>query len=101
MGKGAKHAGLAAALALLPWFCAGEARAANGAYEVEAADISEAGSCKFESWMSFASNTDLSVVANPSCVVDPFKVQPVELSLFSNRAGATASGARRCSRRRR
>jgi hypothetical protein len=86
MGKGAKPAGLTAALALLPWFCAGEARAANGAYAVEAADISEAGSCKFESWMSFATNTDLSVVANPSCVVDPFKVQPVELSLFSNRA---------------
>lgn len=86
MGKGAKHAGLTAALALLPWFAAGEARAANGAYQVEAADISEAGSCKFESWMSFATNKDLTAVANPSCVVDPFKVQPVELSLFSNRA---------------
>ena len=61
-----------------------EARAANGAYAVDAADISEVGSCKVESWMSAASNTDFSLVANPSCVVDPFK--PVELSLLTNRA---------------
>ena len=62
----------------------GEARAANGAYAVDAADISEVGSCKVESWMSAASNTDFSLVANPSCVVAPFK--PIELSLLTNRA---------------
>jgi len=62
----------------------GEARAANGAYAVDAADISEVGSCKVESWMSAATNTDFSLVANPSCVVDPFR--PVELSLLTNRA---------------
>src|SRR5260370_24401656 len=59
------------------------ARAANGAYAVDAADISEVGSCKVESWISTATNTDFSAVANPSCVVDPFK--PVELSLLTNR----------------
>jgi hypothetical protein len=37
---------------------AGDARAANGAYAVDAADISEAGSCKVESWISAATNTD-------------------------------------------
>src|SRR3979411_1310425 len=63
---------------------AGEARAANGAYAVDAADISEVGSCKVESWISSATNTDFSAVANPSCVVDPFK--PVELSLLTNRS---------------
>jgi hypothetical protein len=84
MGTRAKQAGLIAAMAIVPWFAAGEARAANGGYVVEAADISAAGSCKFESWMSFATNTDFSMVANPSCVVDPFK--PVELSLMTNRA---------------
>jgi hypothetical protein len=84
MGTRAKRAGFIAAMAIVSWFAAGEARAANGAYAVEAADISEAGSCKFESWMSFATNTDFSMVANPSCVVDPFK--PVELSLMTNRA---------------
>jgi hypothetical protein len=89
MGTRAKRAGFIAAMAIVPglvvpWLAAGEARAANGAYAVEAADISEAGSCKFESWMSFATNTDFSMVANPSCVVDPFK--PVELSLMTNRA---------------
>jgi hypothetical protein len=84
MGMGAKRAGLTAAMALLPWLAAGEARAANGAYAVDAADISEVGSCKLESWMSMATNTDFSAVANPSCVVNPFK--PVELSMLANHA---------------
>src|SRR5438105_6152919 len=83
MGKGAKRFGLIAAAAVLPWFSAGEAWAANGAYAVDAADISELGSCKVESWMSAATNADFSAVANPSCVVDIFK--PVELSLLTNR----------------
>jgi hypothetical protein len=61
-----------------------DAGAANGAYAVDAADISETGSCKVESWISTASNTDFSAVANPSCVVDIFK--PVELSLLTNRS---------------
>src|SRR5258707_7099288 len=61
----------------------GVARAANGAYAVDAADIAEAGSCKVESWISAATNADFSAVANPSCVVDIFK--PVELSLLTNR----------------
>src|SRR5712664_4019783 len=63
---------------------AGDAWAANGAYAVDAADISEAGSCKVESWISAATNTDFSAVANPSCVVNI--VKPVELSLLTNRA---------------
>jgi hypothetical protein len=84
MGMPTKQAWVIAAMALLPWLAAGEARAANGAYAVDAADISEVGSCKLESWMSAATNTDFSVVANPSCVVDPFK--PVELSLQTNHA---------------
>ena len=62
----------------------GHAWAANGAYAVDAADISEVGSCKVESWISTATNTDFSAVANPSCVVDPGK--PIELSLLTNRA---------------
>jgi hypothetical protein len=66
------------------WLAAGEARAANGAYAVDAADISEVGSCKVESWMSTATNTDFSAVANPSCVVDIFR--PVELSVLTNRS---------------
>src|SRR5438105_12293605 len=86
MGKGTTQAGLIAAAAILPWLAGGEARAANGAYAVDAADISETGSCKVESWMSMATNTDFSAVANPSCVVDPFKLKPVELSMLTNRA---------------
>src|SRR3954452_11869975 len=61
-----------------------DARAANGAFAVDAADISEVGSCKLESWISTATNTDFSLVANPSCVVDIGK--PVEVSVLSTRS---------------
>jgi len=72
------------ATAATAWLAAGEARAANGAYAVDAADISEVGSCKVESWISAATNTDFSAVANPSCVANIFR--PVELSLQTVRA---------------
>lgn len=85
MGTRAARAALLAASAVLPWL-ADEARAANNAYAVDAADISETGSCKVESWLSSATNTDFSAVANPSCVIDPLKIKPVELSLLTNRA---------------
>lgn len=71
-------------VALVAWLLAGEAWAANGAYAVDAADISEVGSCKLESWISSATNTDFSAVANPSCVVDIGR--PVELTLQTNPA---------------
>ncbi len=86
MGIGAGRIGLAAITVILAGFSAGAARAANGAYAVDAADISDLGSCKVESWMQAATNTDFSMVANPSCVVDPFKLKPVELSMLSNEA---------------
>jgi len=69
----AARAGITAAIAALVALAAQDARAANGAYAVDAADISEVGSCKVESWLSTASNTDVSAVANPSCVIDPFR----------------------------
>jgi hypothetical protein len=58
------------------------ASAANGAYAVDAADISELGSCKVENWYSMATNTDFAAIANPSCVVD--LGEPVELSALTN-----------------
>jgi hypothetical protein len=69
-------------MAMLPM--ADDARAANGAFAVDAADISEAGSCKLESWISTATNTDFSLIANPSCVVDVGRA--VELSVLSSRS---------------
>src|SRR6185503_12174870 len=84
MGTRAGCTAIAVAAAILAWLPAEEARAANGAYAVDAADVGEAGSCKVESWLSAASNTDFTAVANPSCVVDPFR--PVELSMLTNRA---------------
>src|SRR4030081_1638526 len=73
-----------ALIAASAWLAAGDARAANGAYAVDAADISEVGSCKVESWMSAATNSDFSAVANPSCAVNIFR--PVELSLQTVRS---------------
>jgi hypothetical protein len=73
-----------AASAFSGMLAAGDARAANGAYAVDAADISEVGSCKVESWFSMATNTDFSAVANPSCAVNIFR--PVELSLQAVRS---------------
>lgn len=84
MGIRAGCTGLAAAAAIFGGFSAGEAAAANGAYAVDAADISEVGSCKVESWLSAATNTDFSAVANPSCAVNIFR--PVELSLQTVRS---------------
>jgi hypothetical protein len=66
------------------WLAASDARAANGAYAVDAADIGEAGSCKVESWLQAATNTDFTAVANPSCAVNIFR--PVELSLQTVRS---------------
>src|SRR6266404_5543908 len=83
MGLTAIRKAFAALTAVSASLVAGDARAANGAYAVDAADISEVGSCKVESWMSAATNTDFSAVANPSCVADIFR--PVELSLLTNR----------------
>jgi hypothetical protein len=74
---------LVATAAISSLLAAGDAGAANGAYAVDAADISEVGSCKVESWISAATNADFSAVANPSCVVNIFR--PVELSLLTNR----------------
>jgi hypothetical protein len=86
MGTGANQAGLAALAAVALSLAAVEADAANNAYAVDAADVGEAGSCKIESWLSSATNTDFSAVANPSCVVDPLKIKPVEISALTNRA---------------
>ena len=83
MGLTGIRIALVATSAVSAFLASDDARAANGAFAVDAADISEVGSCKVESWISTATNSDFSAVANPSCVVDPFK--PVELSLLTNR----------------
>src|SRR5947208_5912102 len=83
MGSRAGRMTIAAIAAMAAMPMADGAWAANGAYVVDAADVSEVGSCKLESWISTATNTDFSLVANPSCVVELGK--PVELSVLSTR----------------
>ena len=58
MGIRAGCTAIVVAAAISAWLTTGEVQAANGAYAVDAADIGEAGSCKVESWLSAASNTD-------------------------------------------
>ena len=57
----------------------GRTWAAGSAYQVDTSEVSEAGSCKVESWLSAASNHDFIAVTNPSCAFDLFK--PTELSV--------------------
>ncbi|HEX2215260.1 MAG TPA: hypothetical protein VHG27_00980, partial [Xanthobacteraceae bacterium] len=54
------------------------ARAAGGAYVVDDVEVGAVGSCKVESWTSFASNSDFIGVVQPACVVSLGR--PVELS---------------------
>ena len=73
--------GLVATAVLL--VLSGDAFAANNAYMVDAADISDLNTCKLESWLSAAKNGDFYAVANPSCVIEIGR--PVELSLLTSR----------------
>jgi hypothetical protein len=57
---------IAAAGLLLP----ADALAAGGAFFVDDAAIGKPGDCKVESWVSFASNHDLTAVTQPACVVN-------------------------------
>jgi len=61
-----------------------ETHAAGAAYQVDTVEVSEAGSCKVESWASFASNSDFIGAVSPACSV-PF-VRPLELSAQFNRS---------------
>jgi hypothetical protein len=65
---------------------AGQGWAAGAAYQVDTADVSEAGSCKVESWVSSAGNHDVIAAVSPACVVGMFR--PVELSAQFTRARA-------------
>src|SRR4051812_44460102 len=55
----------------------GDACAAGAAYQVDTAEISEAGSCKLEAWFSSSRSSDAIAAANPACVVDVLR--PVEI----------------------
>ena len=61
-----------------------KAHAAGAAYQVDTAEVSEAGACKVESWASFANNRDFFGAVSPACSV-PF-VRPLELSAQFNRS---------------
>ena len=68
------------AVALLP---SQRAIATGAAYQVDTAEISEPGSCKVESWASFAANRDFIASVAPACVVNLYRA--VEVSAQFNR----------------
>jgi len=77
----------AAALLLAACSLPHDAALASGtAYGVDTSEVSEAGSCKVEAWVSRASNKDLVVTTNPACVADLGRV--VEFSAQITRASA-------------
>ncbi len=65
---------------------AGTANAAGGAFAVDNAGVDEAGSCKIETWASFARNDDRVFAVAPACAVSIG--QPVEFGLQYDRIRA-------------
>jgi hypothetical protein len=63
---------------------ANDAHGAGAAYQVDTVEISEAGSCKVESWVSWASNRDFSATTSPACATEI--VRPMEFSMQLNRS---------------
>ena len=63
-----------------------DAWSAGAAYAVDTAEVSEAGSCKVESWVSSAGNHDFLAAVSPACVMNFSR--PVEVSVQLNRARA-------------
>ena len=86
MSRTAQRAQLGAMVITAALLIAVRAEAAGTAYGVDTAEVSEAGNCKVESWLSWASNQDFLAISNPSCVVDI--TRPVELSVQFQRSRA-------------
>jgi hypothetical protein len=61
-----------------------KAQAAGAAYVVDTAEVSESGSCKVESWASWADNRDFFAAVTPSCVIGT--IQPVDVSVQLSRS---------------
>jgi len=62
------------------------AHAAGTAYGVDTAEVSEAGSCKVEAWVSRAGNQDLVATTNPACVADLGRLVEFSAQLTRSRA---------------
>jgi hypothetical protein len=73
-----KSACIAAAMALTALALPQRAQAASGGFFVDDVEVGAVGSCKVESWVSFASNRDFIGVTSPACVVNLGR--PVELT---------------------
>jgi hypothetical protein len=77
-----RWAALSIALPLIVLLGTEQARA-GGAFVVEDAEVDKPGTCKVESWGSFADNRDMRGVTSPACGFNIFR--PVELGLTYGR----------------
>lgn len=84
MGRWQTARGVPALAFVLAASVPGEAFAAGAAYQVDTAEVSAPGSCKVESWASFAANHDFFGALAPACVVD--LLRPVDVSAQFSRA---------------
>lgn len=60
-----------------------DAVASGSAYQVDTSEVSEAGRCKIESWVSYASNRDFVSALSPACAM--YFVRPIELGMQLSR----------------
>src|SRR5437016_4679479 len=93
-GRARKHpptSTIIAALAVAAVGASNQAWAAGAAYQVDTVEISEAGSCKVESWVSRASNRDFLAAVSPACTTEI--VRPMEFSMQMNRSRADGEWA--------
>ena len=68
--RGPLAAVVACGVSLVPLVVTHPVQAAEGAFVVDSAEIAKPGDCKFESWTSFASNSDFLGVTSPACVAN-------------------------------
>ena len=61
-------------------------QAAGTAFGVDTSEVSEAGSCKVEAWISRATNRDLVATTNPACVADFGRLVEFSAQLTRSRA---------------
>ena len=87
-GSGTLAALLVAAAALI---VPRQSWAAGAAYQVDTSEVSEAGNCKIESWVSWASNRDFIGAVTPTCAFNVYR--PLELSAQVSRSSADGEWA--------
>jgi hypothetical protein len=81
-----RHVGGLAALCVAIAVVPDRVFAAGAAYQVDTAEMSEPGSCKVESWASYANNKDFIAAVAPACVVNLYRAVEVSAQFTRTRS---------------